>query len=202
MGVEVPPQPSARLAREEFVVLCPANLVAVKGHRYLIEAWSHLNMPRQAKLLIAGDGELRDALNSLVAKLGLGKTVEFLGHLPHASLLAMYRRAEVDLVVLPSLDLGGGVHEGIPVSLIEAMAYGVPVISTNTGGIPELLDNGAGVMVPQADSAALAAAIVKLIRTSEVVFEQGAQGRLKALQQFDNRAIANTLLTWFSEPRT
>jgi glycosyltransferase involved in cell wall biosynthesis len=114
----------------------------------------------------------------------------------------MYRRAEVDLVVLPSLDLGGGVHEGIPVSLIEAMAYGVPVISTNTGGIPELLDNGAGVMVPQADSAALAAAIVKLIRTSEVVFEQGAQGRLKALQQFDNRAIANTLLTWFSEPRT
>lgn len=201
MGVDIPASPGTQLSREQSVVLCPANLIEVKGHRYLIEAWSSLQTARPARLLLAGEGELREDLEAQVARLGLGQVVEFLGQVPHASLLAMYGRGEVDLVVLPSLDLGGGVHEGIPVSLMEAMAYGVPVISTTTGGIPELLKNGAGVMVPQADSAALAAAIARQLHDGDVALEQGAQGRVRILQQFDNKAIADTLLTWFAEPQ-
>jgi glycosyltransferase involved in cell wall biosynthesis len=201
MGVNIPASPGAQLRREQSVVLCPANLIAVKGHCYLIEAWSRLQTARPARLLLAGDGELREDLEAQVMRLGLGQAIEFLGQIPHASLLAMYGRGEVDLVVLPSLDLGWGVHEGIPVSLMEAMAYGVPVISTTTGGIPELLKNGAGVMVPQADSAALGAAIARQLHDGDVALEQGALGRERILQQFDTKAIADTLLTWFAEPR-
>ena len=64
-----------------------------------------------------------------------------LGTVPHAELLGLYRERAVDCVVLPSVDLGAGVHEGLSVALIEAMAYGIPVISTTTGGLPELLDD-------------------------------------------------------------
>jgi colanic acid/amylovoran biosynthesis glycosyltransferase len=201
MGVDIPTLPSARLRQEEYVVLCPANLILVKGHRYLIEAWSRLQTARSAKLMLAGDGELRKTLETQVEKMGLGHAIEFLGQVPHASLLAMYGRGEVDLVVLPSLDLGGGVHEGIPVSLMEAMSYGVPVISTTTGGIPELLNNGAGIMVPHRDSLALAAAIAGLLHDSDIASEQGAQGRARVLQQFNNKITADTLLTWFAKPQ-
>jgi glycosyltransferase involved in cell wall biosynthesis len=199
MGVDIPTPQIPRQGQGQFVALCPANLITVKGHSYLIDAWSQLQALQPTRLLIAGDGDLRKRLEAQVARLNLGSTVKFLGQVPHVALLAMYEKGEVDLVVLPSLDLGGGVHEGIPVSLIEAMAYGVPVISTSTGGIPELLGNGAGIMVPQADSAALAAAISKFLHGGELTFEQGAQGRLKVLQQFDNKTVANTLLTWMSK---
>lgn len=202
MGVNIPASLGAQFRRERALVLCPANLIAVKGHRYLIEAWSRLSTARPARLLLAGDGELREDLEAQVASLDLGRAVEFMGHIPHASLLAMYGRGEVDLVILPSLNLGGGEHEGIPVSLMEAMAYGVPVISTSTGGIPELLENGAGVMVPQADSAALAAAIAMQLHNSDFALEQGAQGHARIRQHFDNKVIVDTLLTWFTESRS
>jgi colanic acid/amylovoran biosynthesis glycosyltransferase len=201
MGVDIPESPSAEIGREKFVVLCPANMISVKGHRYLIEAWSMLQPVQSARLLLAGDGELRKELEAQITRLGLEKTVELLGHVPHATLLAMYERGDVNLVVLPSLDLGGGVHEGIPVSLMEAMAYSVPVISTTTGGIPELLDGGAGVMVPHMDSANLATAIQELLNDRDAAYRQGVKGRVRVMQQFDNKAIADTMLTWFSEPQ-
>ena len=52
--------------------------------------------------------------------------------------------AQIDVVVLPSIDLGNGYHEGIPFALMEAMAYAIPVVATETGGIPELIGGGAG----------------------------------------------------------
>ena len=67
-----------------------------------------------------------------------------------------HHNREADIVVLPSLDLGKHLHEGIPVPLMEAMANRIPVISTQTGGIPELLRDGAGIMVSPGDAAALA----------------------------------------------
>ncbi len=199
MGVSIPAHPAKMVPRESAVVMCPANMIEIKGHRFLIEAWARLSTRRPVKLLLAGDGELRDDLEVLANELGLGPAVEFLGHVSHVSLLAMYSRGEVDMVVLPSLDLGGGLHEGIPVCLMEAMAFGIPVVSTATGGIPELLGGGAGVMVPQADSLRLAKEIAGLLDDNDLAREQGERGRSRVLDQFDNRAIVETLLTWFGE---
>ena len=89
----------------------------------------------------------------------------------------MYREGRVGMVVLPSVDLGNNLHEGIPVALIEAMSYNIPVVGTHTGGIPELLEGGAGLIVPDKDPAALADAIE---RSSRSGFHGGSRQQGKA----------------------
>jgi glycosyltransferase involved in cell wall biosynthesis len=128
-----------------------------------------------------------------VRRESLGDRVRFLGQLPHAALLAMYARGEVGMVALASVDLGGGLHEGIPVSLMEAMAYGLPVVSTRTGGIPELIREGKGMLVPPADPAPLAGALEALIASAPLRSSLGAAGRERVSQAFCARAAAGEL---------
>ena len=105
------------------VVLCPADLLAVKGHRYLLEAWKLVqNRGSSAGLWLAGEGELRENLQALAAELQLGDSVRFLGTLKHEALLNLYKRGSISAVTLASVDLGGGCHEGVPVALVEAMS--------------------------------------------------------------------------------
>jgi len=73
------------------------------------------------------------SLESLSGALGLAGSVKFLGAVPHDELLKIYAEAPVSAVVLASIDLGSGVHEGIPVALIEAMSYGIPVVGDGDG---------------------------------------------------------------------
>jgi len=110
--------------------------------------------------------------------------VSFLGVVPHKELLSSYMDGETDVVVLPSVDLGGYAHEGIPVALMEAMACGLPVVSTSTGGIPELLGRGAGIMVPAADPQALAEALESLSLDPELRSQLGAKGRRRIEESF------------------
>lgn len=165
LGVAVPgdTRPAAHQGGN-MVVLCPANLIPVKGHKHLIEAIGLLKVRGvDCTLLLAGEGELRQELEALICHLALSDRISFLGQLPHHSLLAMYDAGEVAIVVLPSVDLGQGQHEGIPVSLMEAMVRGIPVVSTRTGGISELVSEDAGLLVPPADAPALANALAKLL---------------------------------------
>ena len=186
-------QPGAR----PFTVLCPANLIPVKGHVYLLNALAKMQFSTQIQLILAGDGELREKLTTQVIKLGMHNQVHFKGHVPHSELLSWYRHKQVDLVVLPSLDLGQGLHEGIPVSLMEAMAYGIPVISTRTGGIPELLQNeqgDVGGLVAPADADGLAILMDKFVETPEtraMIAERGYQ-QVKAF--FNQKKTVTALL--------
>jgi len=159
MGVAVPARVERRYASKP-VVLCPARLVKVKGHRFLLEAWQILQRRGlHAELWLAGQGELREELESLSGTLALAGSVKFLGAIAHSELLKMYHEAGIAAVVLASVDLGHGLHEGVPVALIEAMSYGIPVVATSTGGTAELVRPGSGLLVPPANSAALADAI-------------------------------------------
>ena len=144
LGVNLPAlQPGQRPLHSPPALLCPAQLIERKGQQYLIEALGILRQRgKTVRLQIAGEGQMRKFLESLAARLGLQDAVEFMGQVQHAGLLQLYQACNIDMVVLPTL------HEGIPVCLMEAMAYGVPVISTATGGIPELLRDGAGIIVP------------------------------------------------------
>lgn len=185
-------------ARDAFVLLCPAAFLPVKGHRYLIEALVHL--PGRVHLWLAGDGPLRSELESQIERLGVKERVRFLGHLAHEQLLNLYRDHQVDAVVLPSVDLGDGLNEGIPVALMEAMAFGYPVIATATGGIPELLKDGAGLLVPDKSSQALATAILRLLTDENLGRETGKRGRLRVLKEFSAVEVAQTLIKlWGSE---
>ena len=114
--------------------------------------------------------------------------------MPHQVLLDWYCRREIDLVVLPSLDLGNHQHEGVPVSLMEAMAHGVPVISTSTGGIPELLHDGAGILVPPGDPDALADAIQRMALDPGQRQRVGEAGRRRIEEEFSTPRVVSQLI--------
>lgn len=166
MGVQVPAQPAPAHGPERpFILACPANMIEVKGHRFLLEACRllHAQGLRVACWLI-GDGPLEAELRSHVTQAGLDGVVTFKGRWSHDEVLAAFQQRAVDAVVVPSIVTASGEHEGIPVALMEAMAAGLPVVATETGGIPELLAGGAGLLVPERDAPALAQAIERLVR--------------------------------------
>ncbi|MFT6599959.1 MAG: glycosyltransferase involved in cell wall biosynthesis [Alloalcanivorax sp.] len=154
-------------------IFCAANLLEVKGHCYLIRA---LRLLRDAGITVTlhlfGDGPLRDKLGKYAQNQGVGDAVFFLGHRSQEELFAAYRAGAADIFVLPSIHVADGDHEGVPVSLIEAMSFGIPVISTKTGSIDELLPSHLGLTVPDKNPEMLADAIAKLLnddnRYSEV----------------------------------
>jgi colanic acid/amylovoran biosynthesis glycosyltransferase len=199
VGVRLPPAANGHQpARATPVLLCPARLIRVKGHPLLLEAAARVASRGIAfELWLAGDGPEADSVVRRIRDLGLERQVRMLGMLPHAALLRLYQRGEVDCVVLASLDLGAGVHEGISVALIEAMGYGIPAISTRTGGMAELLDGGAGVLVPPADSAALADALERVLGSPELRAELGQAGRRRIETEFDVATIVGALVGRF-----
>lgn len=200
MGVDVPERLVPPRPRPIPILLCPARLVPVKGQRYLVEAAGQLaRRGIRFELWLAGDGPNRADLVSRIAQTGVTEQVRLLGALPHRELLGLYRRGEVDVVVLPSLDLGGGEHEGISVAAIEPMAWGLPVVSTSTGGMPELLERGAGVLVAPADGAALADALASLVQSPERRAGLGRAARQRILEEFDVRLIAAELARRFAD---
>jgi len=200
MGVLLPPAPTREMPlRATPVVLCPASLLPVKGHRHLLDAASRLaarGIPFE--LWLAGEGPEGEAIAHRVEELGLGDRVRALGTLPHAALLRLYREGRVDCVILPSLDLGDGLHEGISVALIEAMAHGVPVIATRTGGLPELLADGAGLLVPPADAGALADGLERMLGSLALRTELARTGRRRIEEEFDVAVIASELARRFA----
>ncbi len=197
MGVEIPAIVS-RQAPQTPVLLCPANLVEVKGHRYLLRAWRILRDRGVAgELWIAGSGELKQSIEEQIRELDLAGSVKMLGALPHKELLRFYETNCISAVVLASLDLGNGLHEGVPVALIEAMSYGIPVISTRTGAIPELVIPETGLLVPPADADALANAIGTIIGNVQLAEQIGYAGQLRASKAHNIRTIAKALETSF-----
>lgn len=168
------------------IVLCPARLVEVKGHRFLLEAWRLLrNRGFHGELWLAGDGNLRPQLESFVRSFGLQHSVKFMGTLPHEELLRIYREIPISIVVLASTDLGKGVHEGIPVALAEAMSYGIPVVATEAGGTPELVKPGTGLLVPPGQAAALADALQKLLQDKVLLQRIGDGARRHMVETRD-----------------
>ena len=193
MGVALPPAPAKRMPpRATPVLLCPARLAAVKGHGDLLEAAARLvarGIPFE--LWLAGEGPERAAIERHIDERGLGERIRLLGTVPHAELLGMYRDGQVDCVVLPSL------HEGLSVALIEAMAYGVPVIATRVGGVPELLEDGAGVLVPPGDADALTEALARVLGSATLRAELAHAGRRRVEAEFEVHAIARELACRF-----
>lgn len=160
-----------------LLALVPARLEEQKGHADLLQAARRLSGIR---LLCAGDGSLRGALEAQARDLGVADRVSFLGF--RSDMAELF--SACDLVVLPSH------YEGLPLALVEAMAAGRPVIATAVGGTGELVVDGrTGVLVEPGDPEALAAAIERLARNADLRRTYGAAGRARANEQFSAQAM-------------
>jgi glycosyltransferase involved in cell wall biosynthesis len=162
-----------------------ANFFPIKGHRYLIEAIpAVLRVHPQARFVLAGEGDNREEMAALATRLGVAARVTFPGEIKDS--LDLMRAS--DLVVLPSLS------EGLPITLVEAMALGRPVVATRVGGIPEVVDDDVTArLVEPCESAALAAAILDLLADRERAARLGDAARSVARDRFSaDRMVRRT----------
>lgn len=179
--------PSERPVRssEPIRLLCIGTLEPKKGQRHLVEACAMLrHRGVRFSCTLIGDGPDRQALAGLIATRGLGPVVRIAGALPRSDVAQAL--ASADIAVLPSIQLASGRMEGIPVSLMEAMASGLPVVSTRISGIPELVeDGGTGLLVEPGDAPALADALQALAEDPDLRAAMGQRGRRTVQERFE-----------------
>ncbi len=142
-----PARPAAPAGPAPLVIAIGA-LTAEKGHATLLTAMAGLDLPA-ARLVLLGSGPEEPALRRQAERLGIATRVSFAGDVEHP----VARLHEADLFVQPSL------REGLGTAVLAAMAAGVPVVASRTGGLVELLEDGAGLLVPTGHAAALTGAI-------------------------------------------
>ena len=163
----------------DLLFVCVARLFAQKNHKTLLEAFASgpASLPN-AKLLLAGDGDLQTALEAQACELRIRDKVRFLGR--RQDIPAML--AACDVFVLASL------WEGNPLSVMEAMAAGRPSVVTSVGGVPELLEDGKhGFAVDAGNSPAFAAAMMQLAQHSSMRRVMGAAASARARERFDHK---------------
>ncbi|WP_408590481.1 glycosyltransferase [Novosphingobium sp.] len=161
-----------------------ARLVDKKGHSTLFKAIARAReLGVELELDVYGDGPLESRLLREIDELGIADLVHMLGVASHELLLERLLSSDYDVALLPSVTTSTGDKEGIPVFLMEAMAAGLPVISTPNGGISELIDDKTGALVPEYDDEALAGAIVQL--ASDPALRQSRAVAARAFVQQD-----------------
>lgn len=168
----------------EFSLLCVGRLTPAKGQHLLLEAIAALRDAGEAvRLHLAGDGPDRASLERHVAALDIGDRVQFHGALNHDEVRLLY--AKSDAFVLPSF------AEGIPVVLMEAMAAGLPCVSTRIAGIPELIEDGrSGFLTSPSSLEELTARLRELIHDPELRTRLATNGRKRVCEAYDlNRNI-------------
>lgn len=171
-----------------------ARLSPEKGIEFLINALALLsNRGLTLELRLAGDGPQRETLEKLSAELGVSNNVTFLGNLAERQIVD--ELTEADIFVLPSL------AEGVPVSLMEAMAIGVPVIATNIAGTSELVEEGKnGILVRPTDAEALANAIANIVGDHNLRLRVTKAARFKVEQEFNVDVETAKLHAYLASP--
>jgi glycosyltransferase involved in cell wall biosynthesis len=186
-------------------VICVARLIERKGQHHLIEAVKRLaDDGVDLRLSLVGTGDSQDEYVALTRSLGIEDRVRFAGYVPRDAIAAQFAAAHV--FALPSY------NEGMSVAVLEAMAAGLPVVVTRTGGTEELVQEGVnGLTHDWADVGALAAHLRRLAADRGLARRMGAESRVRAMQ-FSWDRIAGRFLELFEaigpdiailpEPRT
>ncbi|MCK4825792.1 glycosyltransferase, partial [bacterium] len=164
------------LSDKAIVIGIVARLSEEKGIGSLLETMPDvLKRYPNLHLLIAGDGPIKSELQDLSIRIGLEQNVIFLGY---RNDIAEFM-TDLDLLVMPSLT------EGFPLTLLEGMAAGLPIVATRVGGIPEIITDGReGILVPPREPDALAKAIIIVLRGKEKGKTMGLAARKKVEQEF------------------
>ena len=149
--------------------------IPLKGLHYLLEAVARVARRRSVRLTVIGTPKRNSPIPRLIGELGIDALVQFTGRIDHEAFVRYYARAAIAIV--PS------VYEGFGLPAGEAMACAVPVISTTGGALPEVVGD-AGILIPPADAAALAAAIANLLDNPERARRLGEAGHRRVINEF------------------
>lgn len=179
---------------EPVRLLTTARLVEKKGLEYSIRAVAQVAARRPAlRYTIVGDGRLRPRLQQLIDDLGMGGQIELAGWKSQDEVRGLLARAH--LFVLASVTAANGDEEGQGLVLQEAQAMGLPVVCTRHNGFPEgMVEGESGLLVPERDVEAMAAAIDALLACPERWPAMGLAGRRHVEQHFDNARLADRLV--------
>jgi glycosyltransferase involved in cell wall biosynthesis len=181
-------------------VVIPRRLFPKNGVEFAVRALPLVaDVVPGIRFLFVGDGPERERLERLVRELGVGDHARFLGSRPHDQMPGLLASGE--LAVFPSL------MEATSVAALECMACGIPVVATNVGGLPEIVDSSVGALVPPADPEALAAAIVETLDRPDRL-DAGARARRRVVEHWSNDRLVDRHLEIYrglmerAEPRT
>ncbi len=165
------------------LILFVGRLNEQKGVEYLIRAMQKIKKQvKNANLLIIGEGEYKNYLENLAEELNIINSVDFAGALPFESIIYYYNAA--DVFVLPSVTSKTGT-EGFGLVLLEAMAAAVPVVGTNSGGIPYIIKNREnGLLVKERDESELAGAVIELLKNKKLANKLRKNGLLFVNKHF------------------
>jgi glycosyltransferase involved in cell wall biosynthesis len=161
----------------EVEILCVGRLIERKGQHLLLQAFSRLRRDSACpvSLKLVGTGDAEDSLRSLAADLDVADAVNFTGFVSRADMPNVYRQA--DIFALPSQ------NEGMSIALLEAMASGLPVVVTDTGGTLELVQQGTnGFVVSWADVSALTTVLARLVQDGQTRHQYGIESRRTAIR--------------------
>ncbi len=166
--------------------LCVASLQEYKGHTVLLQALAARPRLQRVELDLVGGGKLRSSLERLTAQLGIAERVRFFGSLTEQQVRE--RLEQADLFVLPSIVARDRQMEGLPVALMEALACGIPVVSTRLSGIPELvIDGETGLLAEPNNVHGLADALERALAEPDAALQRAIRGRALVERDFDIR---------------
>ena len=188
-------RPKEHVQKETCVIGSVSRMAIVKDQLTLIKAAEVLvtenpELKQILRIVLVGDGELHSTIQGYIADHSLKDNVELLGARNDVACILQ----DFDVFVLPSL------AEGIPLTILEAMATALPVISTEVGGVPELIENNAqGYLIKPKDVKGLATKIKLYIDKPELMAQHGASGREKVEKNFSLQAMTKQYLQIYAD---
>ncbi|ASJ07859.1 glycosyl transferase [Thermococcus siculi] len=176
------------------LVLYVSRMSPRKGPHVFINAFQNIAREKdEVTLVMVGSGEMLPFLRAQAKFLDIEDRVKFMGYVPDELLPKLY--ASADVFVLPST-----MSEAFGIVILEAMAAGVPVVTTTVGGIPEVVkENGSGILVPPGDEVALAEAVLKILHDKELAMKFGDAGRKAVESRYSWRVVARDIENLYEE---
>jgi len=196
---EIPFQPRDWPANGAWKFVQACRLIEKKGLRVSLRAFAKFSASHPASTFtVAGEGPLRHELGQLAAELGVADRVFFPGFISQTQLRELFYQSHIFLH--PSEMGGDGNQEGVPNSMLEAMASGLPVFATEHGGIPEAIENGrSGILLPERDDVGLAHALLERTANLEGLAAMARNGAEAVRKYFEQTGQTRQLEDYYFE---
>lgn len=186
-------KPNPKIDREKFSILYTGRLVYRKGLVDFVKSAEHvIKKYPDASFILTGNGGLRPALEKMIRNLGLENNFSFLGFITQDELIKYSQKSTIYVLL--------SYYEGLPTTVLEAMACGMPVVATNIPGTNEVITDGkTGLLVPPRNPRAVADAIVKLLKDEKLRKKMSEAGRLHIERVFSWDIIAENILEMYEK---
>jgi glycosyltransferase involved in cell wall biosynthesis len=173
--------PSINRRKEEFILVCPRRLVEKNGVHLLIEAMPEISSKKKVKLIIAGDGPLRERIEERLKELKIEEKVVLLGTVPNEKMPGIISSG--DLIVIPSL------MEATSIAALESMACGKPIAASRVGGLPEIIDKDVGFLMEAGNPLDIAKKINIALSDINLLKRKGKAARKRVVSNWSSNRL-------------